>query len=156
MSYADTRRSPLSSAVLALALIAAGVSGARAADAADKVSFKKDIQPILKASCVKCHGFNPKKPRFKGAAELRLDDEKLAMKGGRSGKAIIPGDAKDSLLFKLLHGPVPRPAGADEDDDKDIKAMPLPPKRGEKWKPLDQDKIDLIGRWIDQGANWAN
>src|SRR5690242_14109719 len=94
-----------------LLIAAAVLLGAAVAASAEesKVDFAKDIQPILKESCIDCHGFNPKKPKGKGAAGLRLDDKALAMKGGRSGKAIIPGDAKDSLLYKLLNGPVPRP-----------------------------------------------
>jgi hypothetical protein len=30
--------------------------------------------------------------------------------------------------------------------------MPLA-KKGEKWKPIGDEKIALIGQWIDQGAN---
>lgn len=152
MNNPSARRCRAWTSLLAALLLAGSAAAAKGAgDAAGKVSFSKDIRPILKASCMKCHGFNKK--HKKGAAELRLDDEKLAMKGGRSGKAIIPGDAKDSLLFKLLHGPVPRPDKTES--DKDIPPMPKAP-RGKKWKPLPQDKIDLIGRWIDQGALWNN
>ena len=122
-----------------------------AADAA-KVDYVKDIKPIFDASCVKCHSVDPKKPRKKPAAGFRLDDKAAALKGGRSGAAIVRGDAKNSLLFKLLSGPVPRPAKDAEEDDKDIAPMPKV-KRGEKWKPLTDAQIALIRRWIDEGAN---
>ncbi len=135
--------------MLAVLLVAGAAVAASAEDRT--VDFAKDVQPILKESCIECHGFNPKKPKKKGAAELRLDDEKLAMKGGRSGKAVIPGDAKDSLLYKLLNGPVPRP---DKNEGKDIQAMPLP-ERGKKWQPLPKDQIETIRLWIDQGAKWS-
>ncbi|HEX4046740.1 MAG TPA: c-type cytochrome domain-containing protein [Elusimicrobiota bacterium] len=141
----------MKSAVLALAVVL-GLAGAAAAAAAGeaKVDFAKDVQPIFKASCVKCHGVDPKNPKSRPAGKLRLDDKAAAMKGGRSGAVIIPGDAKDSLLFKLLNGPVPRP---DKNENKDIPPMPKA-KRGQKWKPLSAQQIDVIRRWIDQGANW--
>jgi mono/diheme cytochrome c family protein len=120
-------------------------------DGGKKVDFNKDIAPIFKESCVKCHSLDPKKPKKKGAGELRLDDKALAMKGGRSGAAIVPGNSKDSLLFKLLSGPVPRPVKGE--DDKDIAPMPHA-KKGEKWKPLPPEQVALIQAWIDQGAVW--
>ena len=42
----------------------------------DKVDFAKQIQPILRQNCVKCHG--PEKQKGK----LRLDSKEVAMKGG--------------------------------------------------------------------------
>jgi len=136
----------------ALALILTAVSVAAAQE--PKVDFYRDIQPIFQQSCIKCHGLNPHKPHHHPAARLRLDDRVAAMKGGRSGKVIILGDAKDSLLFKLLNGPVPRPAKiAGLKSDKDISPMPKA-KRGKKWKPLPQKEIALIKAWIDQGAVW--
>jgi mono/diheme cytochrome c family protein len=119
----------------------------------DKIDYVKDVKPIFEASCVKCHGLDPKKPKKKPAAGLRLDDKAAALKGGRSGAAIVPGDSKNSLLFKLLSGPVPRPS-KDADDDKDIAPMPKA-KRGEKWKPLPDAQIAVIRQWIDQGATWS-
>ena len=134
---------------LALPLAAA----AAVADDAARVDFVKDVKPILTQSCVKCHGLDAAKPRKKAAAGLRLDDKAAAFKGGRSGVSIIPGDAKNSLLFKLLSGPVPRPVKGE--DDKDIAPMPKA-KRGEKFKPLTDAQIAVIRRWIDQGANWPD
>ena len=134
-----------------------------------KVDFTKDIQPILKESCVKCHkapearggGGAPGQPGPGGggpgggggrggprgpAGGFRLDDKDEAMKGGKHGKAIIPGKAEESLLYKLLSGPT-------KEGDDEIHAMPKPKPR-EEFKPLADDKIQLIKRWIDQGANW--
>jgi hypothetical protein len=136
----------LCAVVLASSLAA---SSARAKDA--PVSFTKDVQPILKESCLKCHGLDPAKPKKKAAAKLRLDDKDAALKGGEHGKAIIPGDAKGSLLYKLLSGPVASPDP--DDEDQDIDPMPKA-KKGEKWKPLPDDQIETIKKWIDQGAKW--
>lgn len=150
MTLSSTRR-----VIVAAVLVTAAVALARPAAAADqkeqpKVSFKNDIQPIFKESCVKCHSLN--NPRKRAAAKLRLDKEKDAMKGGMSGKVIIPGDAEHSMLYQLLLGPVPDPDKSDED----IKAMPLPPKKGMEWKPLPKDQVELIKKWIDQGASWKS
>jgi hypothetical protein len=100
--------------------------------AAPKVDFVRDIQPILKASCLKCHGAEKPKGQF------RLDSRSLAMKGGVSGKVILSGNARDSLLIKLL---------LDKDDEK---RMP------QKAPALAPAKIDLLRAWIDQGAVWPD
>jgi mono/diheme cytochrome c family protein len=122
-----------------------------AADMAAPVDFTKDVLPIFQTSCVKCHGLDAAKPKKKAAAGFRLDDKDAALKGGRSGVAIVPGNSKDSLLFKLLSGKV---TVDDKGKDREIDEMPKG-KRGEKWKPLPDAQIAVIKQWIDQGANWA-
>src|SRR5688572_13965687 len=97
-----------------------------------KVDFVRDVQPILKASCIKCHGAEKPKGQF------RLDSRALAMKGGVAGKAILPGNAKDSLLIKLL---------LEKDDEN---RMP------QKAPALAPAKIGLLRAWIDQGAVWPD
>ncbi|HVC09345.1 MAG TPA: c-type cytochrome domain-containing protein [Elusimicrobiota bacterium] len=135
-----------------LVLVLAAAASAYAQE--PKVDFSRDIAPIFQQSCIKCHGLDSRHPHHHPAARLRLDDRAAAMKGGRSGKVIIPGDAKDSLLYRLLNGPVPRPAkAAGLKSDKDIPPMPKA-KRGKKWKPLPKKEIALIKAWIDQGAVW--
>jgi hypothetical protein len=98
--------------------------------AAPRVDFVRDIHPLLKASCLKCHG--PEKPK----GQLRLDSRAFAMKGGVTGKVILPGNAKDSLLVKLL---------LEKDDENRMpqKSPALPPAT-----------IALFRAWIDQGAPW--
>ncbi|HTA29548.1 MAG TPA: c-type cytochrome domain-containing protein [Candidatus Cybelea sp.] len=85
--------------------------------AADKkdLTYDADIAPILKASCVRCHGERqPKK-------NLRLDSLDAVLKGGRDGKMVVPGDSKNSLLV----------AAAARIDDK----IAMPPKRGPRRGP---------------------
>ncbi|MBI3549678.1 MAG: hypothetical protein HY078_11620 [Elusimicrobia bacterium] len=136
------------------AALCVALTGTLASAQDKKVDFKKDVEPIFKANCIQCHGLNPKKPKKKAAAKLRLDDKTGAMSGGRSGAAIVPGNGKGSLLVKLLAGPVPRPEGTGgKDDEKEIDAMPMP-KKGETWKPLSAKDVGVLTRWIDEGANW--
>src|SRR6185369_981644 len=99
---------------------------------AAKVDFSRDIQPIFKTSCLKCHGAEKPKGQF------RLDVQALALKGGVSGKAILPGNSKESLLVKLL---------LEKDDEN---RMP------QKAPALAPAKIDLVRAWIDQGAVWPD
>lgn len=113
--------------------------------AAEKqVDFKKDIQPIFKASCVKCHSEN--NPRHMAAGGLRLDDKAAAMEGGKSGKDIVPGKGDESLLYKVLKG-------SETVGDNEVHQMPKA-MRGQKAKPLSDKQIELIKTWIDQGAKW--
>jgi hypothetical protein len=117
------------------------------ANADDKpVDFASQIQPIFKDSCVKCHSLNT--PRKQAAGGLQLDDKDAALKGGKHGHDIVPGDSTQSLLYKLLLGPTTV-------DGKHVDAMPKQ-KRGEEFKALDKTKIDLIKSWIDQGAKWSS
>ncbi|MDE2511844.1 MAG: hypothetical protein KGL74_12040, partial [Elusimicrobia bacterium] len=92
------------------------VSSASADDR--KIDFTKDVQPIFKASCVKCHHVDPRKPKKKPAAGFRLDDKAAAFKGGKAGKDIVPGDSRESKLYQLLNGPVTL------EDGKDLDPMP--------------------------------
>ena len=95
-----------------------------------KIDFVRDIQPIFRASCSPCHfGDKPK-------GELRLDNKASAMKGGISGAVIKPGNGNGSRLLDRiqgLHGE---------------KRMPL------GGEPLAPAQVELIKRWIDEGAVW--
>jgi mono/diheme cytochrome c family protein len=127
--------------VIAAALMSGGLGLSSAANAAD-VTYETQIKPIFKESCVKCHSLdNPRKQAMGG---LRLDDLELALKGGKHKDDIVPGDSTKSLLYKVLMGPT-------SVDGKKIDAMPKQ-KRGEEFKAIDKDKIDLVKAWIDGGA----
>jgi mono/diheme cytochrome c family protein len=140
-----TLRGVVLAAVAGLGL-AAFAGSATAADQ-PTVSYSKDIQPIFKASCIKCHSLD--NPRHKAAAGFRLDNRDMALKGGDNAheKDIIPGNAKESVLVQLLHGSVTV-------EGEDIESMPKK-KKGESFKPLPEKQVELIKAWIDQGAKWS-
>ena len=100
----------------------------------DKVSFEKEIAPIIKDMCFKCHGGEKVKGKFK------LNTKALAMEGGESGKAINPGKPTLSKFYTSL-----------VDADEDI-LMP-PPK--EKARPT-KEQIERVKLWIEQGAEWPD
>ncbi len=102
---------------------------------ADKIDFTTQIQPILSENCYACHG--PDEAKMKG--ELRLDVRELALKGGESGKAIVPGDTGASLILERI-------THSDPDE-----IMPPP----EKKKPLKSEQVALIRQWIAEGAEWG-
>jgi len=117
--------------------------------AAPKVDFGRDIKPILADSCFQCHRVDPANPRRRASGGLRLDDKAAALKGGRSGKAIVAGDAANSLLYQVLKGSAKNARGGE------VPPMPEAP-RGQDFKPLSEEKIALIKNWIDQGAEWPD
>ncbi|MCI0660529.1 MAG: DUF1549 domain-containing protein, partial [Acidobacteria bacterium] len=94
------------------------------------IDFQREIQPIFAQTCYQCHG--PKK----ALGQLRLDLKAFAMKGGISGPSIIPGNSKASRLMQRILG------------EGDEMQMPL------GGDPLKPEQIELIRKWIDQGANW--
>src|SRR6185503_18695816 len=102
------------------------------ANAARTVDYAAEIQPILRSSCYSCHQGE------KAAAGLHLDSKPAALAGGLSGKAIVAGSSKDSLIVKRLLSSDPR------------LRMPF------GGTPLQPEKIALIRAWIDQGAVWPD
>lgn len=107
------------------------VIAALPAPATQKIDFDQDIHPILHASCGKCH----LQGKNKGA--LRLDSREEALRGGKSGPSLVPGDSAQSLLIHLV-------SGLDAE-----RAMP------EKGRRLTGSEIALLRAWIDQGAAWG-
>jgi mono/diheme cytochrome c family protein len=91
-----------------------------------KVSYFKEVVPVLKKSCTGCH--YPGK--LKG--ELDLTTYTAFLKGGKHGVEFKPGNLKESRVFDEISG--------DE---------PEMPKEGD---PLSKEEVTLIAKWIEQGA----
>ena len=70
--------------------------GPAAAPPEPPIDFVRDVQPILSASCVKCH----RASRPEGG--LRLDTREGLLEGGDSGGAVVRGDGKGSLVYERL------------------------------------------------------
>jgi mono/diheme cytochrome c family protein len=82
---------------------------------------------LLEARCLACHGGK----RTRGGFDL--SDRAALLRGGESGLAVLPGDAKKSRLYRMVsHAQKPAmPRGADKLSDADIA---------------------LLAAWIDAGA----
>lgn len=98
---------------------------------ATEVSFSKDVAPVLDKFCVTCHAAEEDHP-----SQLFMDTYELLMNGGKHGKAIVPGNSKESLIAKKLS------------DEPPFGKM-MPPPRKPRPTP---EQVALILEWIDQGA----
>jgi len=92
-----------------------------AADAPPR--FEREIAPLLKAHCVKCHG------PAKREAGLNLSTPAGVARGGKKGPVVAPHDIGASRLWERV-----------SNDD-------MPPDA-----PLKDDEKDLLNRWIAAGA----
>ncbi len=96
----------------------------------DQVAFyEKQVLPILKASCLKCH--SGKKAR----GGLHLDSRTGLLHGGDLGPALVPDKLGDSPLLKAIH----------HTDD-----LKMPPKG-----KLPAAQIDVLVRWAKMGAPYG-
>jgi len=120
----------LSGSRIALAACLQAAIGTSAAFAGSErpVDFATQVQPLLVAHCVKCHGPN------ESQSGLRLDRFALLRKGGDRGPAVVPGKTGKSLLFQALTG------------QGDLTPMPAEAPR------LPPAKIALFERWINEGG----
>lgn len=106
------------------------------------VDFAKQVWPILQQRCVSCHetehtGADGKVKKPKGRVVL---DTKDGIETSKRGKLVVAGKSTSSLLLETVSLPA-------DDEDR----MP-PPKEGD---PLTKEQIDLIRRWIDDGADFG-
>lgn len=60
------------------------------------VTFDKDIAPLFKASCVRCHSGD--RPR----GGLRLDSLDGVLKGSKDGLVLTAGDSANSIIVKAV------------------------------------------------------
>ncbi len=103
---------------------------APALNAAEKLSYNRDVRPILSDTCFKCHG--PDKANRKG--KLRLDEREAAL----AKEAFVPGKPADSELVKRLH----------QSDPDEV--MPPP----DSVRQLTDAQKKIIAQWIAEGATY--
>ena len=100
-------RRPLSVATLSTAGLLALL--ATWAHAEDKVSFNRDVRPILSDKCYYCHGFDPKTRK----ADRRLDTPEGATADLDGVRAIVPGDLQKSEAWLRIVSQDKQTAGCD-------------------------------------------
>jgi WD40 repeat protein len=106
--------------------------GFAAVPAGDPIDFRRDVYPILKANCIACHNKTTTK------ADLNMETPELMKKGGESGPGLLPGKGAESIILQ---------AAAHEWDSE------MPPKSNKVGAVnLTADEIELLKKWIDQGA----
>ena len=133
------RRSALALTVAggAAALLPASPAGlaAQAPPPAAAVDFQRDVRPILADNCFSCHGPDESTRQ----ARLRLDTQEGAFGARPRGAAVVPGDAGASLLHQRIT----------QADDR----LRMPPPALSN-KTLSGGQVDVLTRWIDEGASW--
>ena len=97
----------------------------------DTVSYANDIHPIIKQWCIRCHEKDDENP-----SNFAMDTYQLMRTSGTTKNIIVPGNAEESYLIKKLQ---PHPPKGSQ--------MPMFSK-----KHLSKENVDLIKKWIDQGA----
>lgn len=96
----------------------------------EKLSFNRDVRPILSDRCYACHGPDS----ANRAADLRLDTY-----DGATEWSVIPGEADSSEVILRV-----------ESDDPDYM---MPPASAKK-PPLTKKEIETLKRWINEGAEY--
>lgn len=118
-----------------LAPVFAGPASGQAADVPSVPGAAPDVwtnvHPILAEHCYACHAGEQRK------GGLSLDTRAGALRGGKSGVAIVPGDAAASHLIALVSA---------EDE-----AERMPPK----GRALTDDEVATLRAWIDAGVPWG-
>lgn len=116
---------------LLLACAGAILAGAAAYPQAGKtVSYKKEVAPLMTRACISCHRQGDADGR------LMLDTPAGMLRGGKAGKLFVAGKSKTSQLLIRVRGE----GGKDR--------MP------KKAPPLKASEIDMLARWVDQGAKF--
>src|SRR5690242_15094699 len=112
-----------------------GVLAAMGAAMGAPVDFDREIRPIFSDRCFACHGPDEKHRM----ANLRLD-----MKDGGVYRVITRGNAATSRIYHRV-----APARA---PDSEPRVSRMPPVTA--GPPLTNEQVQLIKRWIDEGAKW--
>jgi WD40 repeat protein len=130
-----TGRFPVRAGVTTAACLAAVLTVACAARAprvqkgppSPGVSFSQ-VDEILRESCEHCHNDDDEK------GGLVMDSYASLVAGGEHGNALVPGDSAASRLMQMIEGK-------------------LKPRMPYKEDPLPRAQVELIRRWIDEGAS---
>ena len=99
-----------------------------------ELDFNRDVRPILSDKCFKCHGPDAKNQK----SDFRIDTFEHATEDLGDYAGIEPGNLKDSEVHWRLQS------------DDPIDMMPPP----EAKMPLTAEEIQILDRWIEQGAEY--
>jgi hypothetical protein len=109
------------------------------APADNQPDFNREVRPLLSDRCFSCHGPD----EAERAAELRLDQIDSLTENREGYQVVVPGQPDKSELLTRI---------STTDDD-----LRMPPSG--HGKPLTKEEIDILRRWIADGAemhdHWA-
>ena len=106
------------------------------AGAAETVSYKDDIQPIIQHRCIECH-----QPGGKGYEKSGLDLRTYEgiMHGTRYGPVVIPGEPFTSNLIVLIEG-------------RAHASLRMPQPLPKQIQELSNQEKNAFRQWIRDGA----
>ncbi len=121
--------------VLAAFLLTTVLQGADLpADANGPIDFESRILPVLRQNCLACHN------RTRAKSGLILETPQAILKGGDNGPGLVPGSGAESRVYR---------AAAHLIED-----LTMPPSGNKSnARDLTPEELDLLKRWIDQGAH---
>jgi mono/diheme cytochrome c family protein len=108
---------------------AAKTQGPAAEAKPDQVDFRRDVYPILEASCLSCHGPG----RAQGGFRVDRKEDFFGKNGEKPW--VIPGDSRNSPLLRVVSG---MEAG----------------RMSAEVHQLSEKEINSLRAWIDGGAEW--
>ena len=117
-------------ACLGLLALAAPARGDEPLPAAARLSYNKDVRPLLVEHCFSCHGADSASRK----AGLRLDQRDAAIEFG----ALVPGDPDSTTFLDRVFS----------DDPEEV--MPPPASK----KPLNKEQKAILTRWVKEGAEY--
>jgi mono/diheme cytochrome c family protein len=103
-----------------------------------KVDFTREVYPMLKESCFKCHGAEKQKGKY------RCDTKGGAFKDTDYGPTIVGGRSEQSALIHMVCGLI------------DEMLMPPPSDKPGESEKLTNEQVGILRAWIDQGAVWPD
>lgn len=95
-----------------------------------RISYQRDVVPIIENECLSCH-MSPGGAGYQ-RGRLNMDSYESIMEGTVYGPVVVPGDSRHSILNMLVEGRI------DE-------SMRTP-------HPLTEEDIETLRLWVDQGA----
>ncbi|MDG2185144.1 MAG: PSD1 and planctomycete cytochrome C domain-containing protein [Mariniblastus sp.] len=127
-----TKLLPVFSCLMLLAMMSS--SPAQPDNPTERISFNRDIRPILSDNCFQCHGPD----EHSRVTELRLDSRSSTMGDLGGYQAVVPGNIQQSELIDRIN--------SHDSDEK------MPP--ADSGKRLSTEEIQTLTTWIQQGAAW--
>lgn len=127
----DGIRTPRTSNPLCVCVLTFLIAATRmnAAEPEKSVTFETQILPILTMKCARCHG------DLKQSAGLSIASGAALFRGGESGAVVSPGKPDESPLYEMIRDGHMPPEGKD---------------------PVSKRELDLLQRWISEGARIAD
>lgn len=102
--------------------------------AEDRISFSRQIRPLLSDRCFQCHGPDS----VSREADLRFDHRDSVLGDRDEAPIVVPGSPDESALVARIF-----------ESDPDLKMPPA-----DSGRSLTKAEAELIRQWVAQGAQW--